>query len=124
MARFGELLQAINGAGPRALIIKLPSCDAKTREIAKSGGTFYEREVRFYKEFPPHRDVPAPVLYHAEIDPGSGKLCFNCLGGPRRILTHGDQEIGIPSTVSGEARRTPLFGQDALNLHSSGVRTR
>ena len=94
--------------GPKTLIIKLPSCDAKTREIAKSGG-FYEREVRFYKEFPPHRDVPAPVLYHAEIDPGSGNsvIVLEDLGG----LTHGDQETE-PSLWPGE-EGTPLFSQDA-----------
>ena len=75
--------------GSKTLIIKLPSCDAKTREIANSGG-FYEREVRFYKEFSPHRDVPAPTLYHADIDPDSGNfvIVLEDLGN----LTHGDQE--------------------------------
>ena len=76
-------------SSPETLIVKLPSSDAKTREIGR-GGRFYEREVRFYTELAPEGALPVPTSYHADFDPDSGDfvLLLEDLG----VFRHGDQE--------------------------------
>ena len=84
---FGYSSQSL--AGPKTLVVKLPSADPRTREMGHKGG-FYEREVRFYNEIASVGALPVPRLYYAESDPVSGKfvLVLEDLGS----ISHGDQE--------------------------------
>jgi thiamine kinase-like enzyme len=52
--------------GPRAVVVKL----ANPRWT--HGTEMHGREVRFYREFAPGRDLPVPRCYHADYDESTG----------------------------------------------------
>ena len=53
--------------GPRSIVVKTATTDAKTRDLFGQFG-LYEREVRFYREIAPAGGVDVPACYFAEID--------------------------------------------------------
>lgn len=67
-----ELDYGPRGDGPRSVVVKLPSADARARSVAVALGA-YEAEVGFYREFAPRLDLSVPRALFADFDP-SGRL--------------------------------------------------
>jgi hypothetical protein len=59
--------------GPAALIVKLPSTDAGSRQLGAAMG-IYESEVRFYHEIAPRLGHAIPALYWGDVDPDRGRF--------------------------------------------------
>ena len=56
---------------PRTLVVKQPTLDAKSRQLAKMF-RFYEREVAFYRELGPAAGIRIPAMHFGAADPQSG----------------------------------------------------
>ncbi len=61
-------LQYDGDPGPASLVVKVPSEDAGSRQMATAMG-LYEAEVRFYAEIAPRLGAAVPTMHRAELDP-------------------------------------------------------
>ena len=67
-----RLRHAEGGEGlPRTLIVKQPTQDAKSRQLAMMF-RFYEREVCFYRDVGSAAGIRVPTMYFGAADPKSG----------------------------------------------------
>ena len=67
-----RLRHAEGGEGlPRTLIVKQPTQDAKSRQLAMMF-RFYEREVSFYRDVGSAAGIRVPTMYFGAADPKSG----------------------------------------------------
>ena len=85
---------------PRTLVVKQPTLDAKSRQLAKMF-RFYEREVAFYREVGPGAGIRIPTLHFGAADPQSGDfvLLMEDLA-PARV---GDQLAGCSAQAAHSA---------------------
>ena len=60
------------GAGPKSVIVKLPTTEPGARALGNMYG-LYEREVRFYSDIAPRAGVTVPRSYLAAWDAGAGQ---------------------------------------------------
>jgi aminoglycoside/choline kinase family phosphotransferase len=98
------------GEGPSSVIVKLPSNDAGSRELAMAAG-IYESEVRFYRQIAPTIGIRVPVLYFAAFEAERGRftLVLEDLGG---FATVGDMVAGA-SPEQAELALAELAGLQA-----------
>ena len=117
-------------AGPRSVIVKLPSSDPKSVETAVALRN-YEIEVSFYVQLSGELDVKTPAFYHASLDPGGANfiLVLEDVAPSRQ----GDQLAGCSADEAFLAvselpgLHAPLWGADRLRtldwLHRSSPGT-
>ncbi|HEX3611267.1 MAG TPA: phosphotransferase [Sporichthyaceae bacterium] len=67
------LRYAGDGAGPSSVVVKLPSEDPGSRQLGAAMGV-YEAEVHFYEQVAPRLTGRVPDLYHAAVDPATGRF--------------------------------------------------
>jgi aminoglycoside/choline kinase family phosphotransferase len=84
---------------PRTLIVKQPTPDEKSRQLAKAF-RFFEREVAFYREIGPAAGIRVPTLYYGDVEPASSDFVMLLEDlAPAKV---GDQ---LESCTADEARR-------------------
>lgn len=61
------------GEAPQSVIVKLPSDDARSRQLGIGIGA-YEAEARFYQEVAPRSSIDLPQLYWGSCEPHTGRV--------------------------------------------------
>lgn len=97
------------GTGPRTLVAKVTSTDARSARTGAYG--LYEGEVRFYEELATTLPVRTPRPYASEFDPGTGRFVL--------LLEDLAPAVGVDQIDGMTVDQAALALEQAAGLHSA-----
>lgn len=106
--------------GPLATVmLKLPSNDARSRKVGTTLG-IYEGEVRFYQQIAPAVAIRVPRLYHAGIEPATGRFTLlredlSTTGTPGDMIAGGTPQQAAQALDALTALHAPTWSDPALS---------
>lgn len=103
---------------PLTVMLKLPSADAGSRGLGVTLG-FYESEVGFYQQIAPTVSVRVPLVYHADIEPDTGRFTLlledlSATAAPGDMIAGGTVEQAAQALDALTALHAPRWSDPSL----------
>jgi Phosphotransferase enzyme family len=118
VARLNLAYDSAESNAPPAVMLKLPSNDAGSRGLGMTLG-FYEAEVGFYQQIAPTVRVRVPLVYHADIEPETGRFTLlledlSSVAAPGDMIAGGTVEQAAQALDGLTALHAPRWSDPSL----------
>jgi hypothetical protein len=118
VARLSLCYDGAEPGAPLTVMLKLPSTDAGRRGFGVTLG-LYEAEVEFYRQIAPTVSVRVPLVYHADIEPETGRFTLlledlSATAAPGDMIAGGNVEQAAQALDALTALQAPRWSDPSL----------